>query len=160
MKDISNTIKTAGFLPAVFSWRDEMLKEWIKKIKELFSDTEEEERDPKELPAESAHLPVPVQIPRRPARPMSELPRRIVIFVPAGSSAEKKIADCLKQGCAVIVNYTSLDAASAKHIFRFLSGFIFASGGECRQISKEIFLYSTIPRTPSHAGSAPRFPRR
>jgi len=125
--------------------KTQMLKEWIQSFRELFSDAEEGDGDPKELPAEAAPLPAPVQVPRRMVRPAPEPNRRIVIFVPASCSDEKEIADCLKQGSAVIVDYTAMDASSAKRIFRFLSGFIFASGGECRQVSKDIFLYSTVP---------------
>lgn len=122
-----------------------MLKEWIQSLRELFSDAEDAEDDPKELPTENKSLLAPVPVPRRTVRPAPESKRRIVIIVPVSFFDEKGIADCLKQGSAVIVDYSSLDADSAKRVFRFLSGFIFASGGECQQISKDIFLYSTVP---------------
>jgi cell division inhibitor SepF len=49
-------------------------------------------------------------------------------------------ADCLRARCPVIVNLKSLDEATAKRVFDFLAGVVYALDGQMEAVGEGIFL--------------------
>ncbi|KRL14210.1 cell division protein SepF [Schleiferilactobacillus perolens] len=70
---------------------------------------------------------------------------RIVLFAPRVYSDTKAIGNHLLNNRAVIVNFDSVDGASAARIVDFLTGVAFAIHGEIKRVGDKIFLV-TPPR--------------
>lgn len=62
------------------------------------------------------------------------------LFEPRVFSDTQDIADELKNRRATLVNLQQIDAVSAKRIIDFLSGTVYAIGGDIQRVGADIFL--------------------
>ena len=123
------------------------LKSYISEIKEdeieaLNVDLTQQENLPALQQSERAATPRRLPLPE----PVPAL-EKIEIFRPGVFDDCQHIADALKQGSAVIVDYYYTLESTAKRIRIFMSGFVLASEGCEEKISTDICLYM-----PRHAG--------
>lgn len=65
---------------------------------------------------------------------------KVCLFEPRVFSDTQDIADELKNRRAVLVNLQRIDKVSAKRIIDFLSGTVYAIGGDIQRIGHDIFL--------------------
>ena len=65
---------------------------------------------------------------------------KMILFEPRAYSESQQIADYLKKRNAVVVNLKRVTGDQAKRIVDFLSGTIYAIGGEIQKIGGGIFL--------------------
>ncbi|WP_050614701.1 cell division protein SepF [Bacillus testis] len=65
---------------------------------------------------------------------------KVVLFEPRAYSDAQEIADHLKNRKAVVVNLQSISHEQAKRIVDFLSGTVYAIGGDIQKIGTNIFL--------------------
>ncbi|MGD6833233.1 cell division protein SepF [Sutcliffiella halmapala] len=65
---------------------------------------------------------------------------KVVLFEPRSYSEAQDIADHLKGRRAIIVNLQRIDHDQAKRIVDFLSGTVYALGGDIQRIGQNIFL--------------------
>ena len=55
-----------------------------------------------------------------------------------------ELADAILSNCPVLINFDTVkDVNKSNHILSFLSGIIYAVGGEAYQIGKELYLIAT-----------------
>ncbi|MFE7061975.1 cell division protein SepF [Sutcliffiella sp. NPDC057660] len=65
---------------------------------------------------------------------------KVVLFEPRSYSEAQDIADHLKGRRAIIVNLQRIDHDQAKRIVDFLSGTVYALGGDIQRVGQNIFL--------------------
>jgi cell division inhibitor SepF len=65
---------------------------------------------------------------------------KLVLFEPRTYSEAQEIADHLKNRRAVVVNLQRIEHDQAKRIVDFLSGTVYAIGGDIQQVGSKIFL--------------------
>ena len=65
---------------------------------------------------------------------------KVVLFEPRAYSEAQEIADHLKSRKAVVVNLQRIAHDQAKRIVDFLSGTVYAIGGDIQRIGSNIFL--------------------
>ncbi|RJR14308.1 cell division protein SepF [Candidatus Parcubacteria bacterium] len=65
---------------------------------------------------------------------------KVVLFEPTSYSEAQDIADHLKGRRAIIVNLQRIDHDQAKRIVDFLSGTVYALGGDIQRVGQNIFL--------------------
>ncbi len=65
---------------------------------------------------------------------------KVCLFEPRVFSDTQDIADELKNRRATLVNLQRIDKISAKRIIDFLSGTVYAIGGDIQRIGQDIFL--------------------
>ena len=65
---------------------------------------------------------------------------KMMLLEPRAYSESQQIADYLKNRCAVVVNLKRVTPDQAKRIVDFLSGTIYAIGGELQKLGGGIFL--------------------
>ncbi|MBV5190188.1 cell division protein SepF [Staphylococcus chromogenes] len=65
---------------------------------------------------------------------------KMCLFEPRVFSDTQDIADELKNRRATLVNLQQIDAVSAKRIIDFLSGTVYAIGGDIQRVGADIFL--------------------
>ncbi|WP_078380969.1 cell division protein SepF [Sutcliffiella halmapala] len=65
---------------------------------------------------------------------------KVVLFEPRSYSEAQDIADHLKSRRAIIVNLQRIDHDQAKRIVDFLSGTVYAIGGDIQRVGQNIFL--------------------
>ncbi|UII57335.1 cell division protein SepF [Cytobacillus spongiae] len=65
---------------------------------------------------------------------------KVVLVEPRVYDEAQEIADHLKKNRAVIVNLQRIDKAQAKRIIDFLTGTVYAIGGDAQRIGTDIFL--------------------
>lgn len=65
---------------------------------------------------------------------------KVVIIEPRAYAEAQDIADQLKNRRAVIVNLQQIDKDQAKRIVDFLSGTVYAIGGDIQKVGTDIFL--------------------
>ncbi|MFS0782385.1 cell division protein SepF [Bacillus sp. 1P06AnD] len=65
---------------------------------------------------------------------------KVVLFEPRAYSEAQEIADHLKSRRAVVVNLQSISHDQAKRIVDFLSGTVYAIGGDIQKVGTNIFL--------------------
>lgn len=65
---------------------------------------------------------------------------KMVLIEPRAYSESQTIADCLKERKAVVVNMKRVTPDQAKRIVDFLSGTVYALGGDLQKIGMGIFL--------------------
>ncbi len=95
-----------------------------KKIKEIMSDEEREE--------ESYYTASAVSVP--------DGTGKMILLEPRAFSESQQIADQLKKRNTVVVNMKRVTAEQAKRIIDFLSGTVYAIGGDLQKIGVGIFL--------------------
>lgn len=66
---------------------------------------------------------------------------KMQVYVPSHFDQVVSIADDLKDGKAVIVNYEKVDLAEQRRICDFVNGVCYVSDGDARRISQNIVLY-------------------
>ncbi|WP_281164896.1 cell division protein SepF [Liquorilactobacillus sicerae] len=66
--------------------------------------------------------------------------KKIALFEPRIYSDVKTIATKLLHGQAVVINFQRMDDAQAHRVVDFLTGTVFAIGGEIQRIGDQIFL--------------------
>ena len=76
---------------------------------------------------------------------------KMILLEPRAYSESQQIADHLKQRNTVVVNMKRVTADQAKRIVDFLSGTVYAIGGDLQKIGTGIFLCT--PRNVSVEGS-------
>jgi len=67
-------------------------------------------------------------------------PSKMILLEPRAYSESQQIADCLKNKCAVVVNLKRVTPDQAKRIVDFLSGTLYAVGGDLQKLGGGIFL--------------------
>ncbi|MGD6779114.1 cell division protein SepF [Sutcliffiella horikoshii] len=65
---------------------------------------------------------------------------KVVLYEPRSYSEAQDVADHLKNRRAIIVNLQRIDMDQAKRIVDFLSGTVYAIGGDIQRIGQNIFL--------------------
>ncbi|MEA3320026.1 MAG: cell division protein SepF [Bacillota bacterium] len=65
---------------------------------------------------------------------------KVVLYEPRSYSEAQDVADHLKNRRAIIVNLQRIDIDQAKRIVDFLSGTVYAIGGDIQRIGQNIFL--------------------
>lgn len=65
---------------------------------------------------------------------------KMCLFEPRVFSDTQDIADELKNRRAILVNLQRIDKVSAKRIIDFLSGTVYAIGGDIQRVGSDIFL--------------------
>ncbi|GMB08537.1 cell division inhibitor SepF [Thermolongibacillus altinsuensis] len=65
---------------------------------------------------------------------------KLVLFEPRAYAEAQEIADHLKNRRAVVVNLQRIEHDQAKRIVDFLSGTVYAIGGDIQQVGTKIFL--------------------
>lgn len=65
---------------------------------------------------------------------------KVVLFEPRSYSEAQDIADHLKSRRAIIVNLQRIEHDQAKRIIDFLSGTVYAIGGDIQRVGQNIFL--------------------
>lgn len=70
----------------------------------------------------------------------TEMNTKVCLFEPRVFSDTQDIADELKNRRATLVNLQRIDKVSAKRIIDFLSGTVYAIGGDIQRIGQDIFL--------------------
>lgn len=65
---------------------------------------------------------------------------KMILLEPRAFSESQQIADQLKDGNTVVVNMKRVTAEQAKRIIDFLSGTVYALGGDLQKIGTGIFL--------------------
>lgn len=65
---------------------------------------------------------------------------KMILLEPRAFSESQQIADHLKNGNTVVVNMKRVTAEQAKRIIDFLSGTVYALGGDLQKIGTGIFL--------------------
>jgi len=65
---------------------------------------------------------------------------KMVLIEPRAYSEAQEIADCLKNRYTVVVNLKRVTSEQAKRIIDFLSGCIYAIGGDMQKVGGGIFL--------------------
>ena len=70
----------------------------------------------------------------------SNISGKMVLLVPRALSESQQIADHLKNKNTVVVNMKRVTAEQAKRIIDFLSGTVYALGGDLQKIGTGIFL--------------------
>ena len=65
---------------------------------------------------------------------------KMILLEPRAFSESQQIADQLKNGNTVVVNMKRVTAEQAKRIIDFLSGTVYALGGDLQKIGTGIFL--------------------
>jgi len=79
---------------------------------------------------------------RKPSLLSLHNPRGEEIFIrrPRAREEAPVCADCLRARCPVIVNLKSLDEATARRVFDFLAGVVYAIDGQMETVGEGIFL--------------------
>jgi len=67
-------------------------------------------------------------------------PSKVILVEPRTYSESTEIADHLKNRRAVVVNLQSIDHEQGRQIIDFLSGVVYAIGGDIQKIGSSIFL--------------------
>ena len=67
-------------------------------------------------------------------------PSKMILLEPRAYSESQQIADYLKNKCAVVVNLKRVTPDQAKRIVDFLSGTLYAVGGDLQKLGGGIFL--------------------
>lgn len=70
----------------------------------------------------------------------SSISGKMILLEPRAFSESQQIADHLKNGNTVVVNMKRVTAEQAKRIIDFLSGTVYALGGDLQKIGTGIFL--------------------
>lgn len=70
----------------------------------------------------------------------SNISGKMILLEPRAFSESQQIADHLKNGNTVVVNMKRVTAEQAKRIIDFLSGTVYALGGDLQKIGTGIFL--------------------
>jgi len=65
---------------------------------------------------------------------------KVVLYEPRAYAEAQEIADHLKSRRAVVVNLQRIEHDQAKRIVDFLSGTVYAIGGDIQQVGSKIFL--------------------
>ena len=103
----------------------------LKNLKNIFSDKEESENveDSFYAMSESDAL-----------KEADKLGSKMILIEPRANSESQQIADHLKNRNSVVVNLKRVTSAQAKRIIDFLSGTVYAIGGELQKIGNGIYL--------------------
>jgi cell division inhibitor SepF len=105
----------------------------------------EESRERKSLP------PAPVPSPNLAAKPVPALPPvrdsamtlgTVVITQPMGFDDARQIAENVKSGKTVLVNFERTDSETIKRTVDFMSGITYAVSGTVQRVSNTIFLFA------------------
>lgn len=72
-------------------------------------------------------------------------PARIVLVKAKRFSEVKRIAENLKQDRSVVINFEDMDKTDAQRTIDFLSGTVFAKGGDLQKISKCTIIFAVGP---------------
>lgn len=72
-------------------------------------------------------------------------PARIVLVKAKRFSEVKRIAENLKQDRSVVINFEDMDKTEAQRTIDFLSGTVFAKGGDLQKISRCTIIFAVGP---------------
>lgn len=99
----------------------------LSKFKTMFSDVEEDDEEEEEEKKEKEE-------------PNKNTNGKMILLEPRAYSESQQIADHLKKKNTVVVNMKRVTADQAKRIVDFLSGTVYALGGDLQKIGAGIFL--------------------
>ncbi|MBL3647262.1 MULTISPECIES: cell division protein SepF [Bacillus] len=118
-----------------FSMEDE---EYEYEYIETERESDEEQQEQKEKPAYAAHKPAGKQ--NVVSLQSVQKSSKVVLSEPRVYAEAQEIADHLKNRRAVVVNLQRIQHDQAKRIVDFLSGTVYAIGGDIQRIGSDIFL--------------------
>lgn len=75
----------------------------------------------------------------------SSVPARIVLVRAKHFSETKRIADNLKQGRSVVINFEDMEKKEAQRTLDFLSGTTFAQSGDIQRVSHCTYIFTVGP---------------
>jgi cell division inhibitor SepF len=79
-------------------------------------------------------------VPKQPAPSITTKSSKVILVEPRNYSESTEIADQLKNHRAVVVNLQSIDPTQGRQIVDFLSGVVYAVGGDIQKVGSSIFL--------------------
>lgn len=72
-------------------------------------------------------------------------PARIVLVRATGFNEAKRIAENLKQGRSIVVNFEDMEKREAQRLMDFLSGTAFYKDGKVQKLSQSTYIYAVGP---------------
>jgi cell division inhibitor SepF len=107
---------------------------------EEMDDVYEEEREPVKQQQQQQPKHQPIQKQNVVSLQSVQKSSKVVLVEPRVYAEAQDIADQLKNRRAVVVNLQRIDRDSAKRIVDFLSGTVYAIGGDIQKVGTDIFL--------------------
>lgn len=112
----------------------------IKKFKDYFLDDEYEEYEEEYVEEEEPQQPAKGTKQNVVSLQSVQKSSKVVLIEPRAYAEAQEIADHLKNRRAVVVNLQRIPHDQAKRIVDFLSGTVYAIGGDIQQVGTKIFL--------------------
>lgn len=70
----------------------------------------------------------------------AKMDEKVVLYTPASFDEAQSMADSLKEGHAIVVNLTKLDATQAQRTIDFLTGIAYAINGKIQAVGTRVIL--------------------
>ena len=107
---------------------------------EYMEEPQEEEYYDFEEPKFSRRRSKVIEMPQSPRMTSSDEKLRMIIFRPSSYEETQSIIDNLKSRKPIVVNLDDLDIQIAQRILDFISGAVYALGGDIRKAARNIFV--------------------